>query len=258
MRLRISQPWRAGRFPHVALGAVALLVGTLLAAPLQADMRDTKHNLARQFGRTVTDEREVCVFCHFPVTDGLEPGAQVDTPTWQRTAPGDLTFSIYDDIGREHLDGAKPVGSQSIACLSCHDSNQAFSVTNAAFDHPFGVPYRGTRASRSALDEIKARVRRAGTPMREAEFLFDGSSKDFRPVFESMVENRRVFWASASGHSSRRSKSDLPLYGRRSGADNEEIPFVECSSCHDPHSANPLFLRVSNTENQLCLTCHDM
>jgi predicted CXXCH cytochrome family protein len=36
-----------------------------------------------------------------------------------------------------------------------------------------------------------------------------------------------------------------------------EVPFIECSSCHDPHTTNPLFLRVSNEGSRLCLTCHD-
>ena len=40
---------------------------------------------------------------------------------------------------------------------------------------------------------------------------------------------------------------------------------VECASCHDPHGVpsdgagstfNPAFLRVANSESNLCLSCH--
>ena len=45
-------------------------------------------------------------------------------------------------------------------------------------------------------------------------------------------------------------EATLPLYdaGER----------VECGSCHDPHdTTNSPFLRVSNANSDLCLTCHD-
>jgi hypothetical protein len=58
-----------------------------------------------------------------------------------------------------------------------------------------------------------------------------------------------------------RNKTDLMLYTR-----NNE-PFVECATCHDPHSSNVTFLRVPNnaadpsanivTGSALCLSCHE-
>jgi predicted CXXCH cytochrome family protein len=38
--------------------------------------------------------------------------------------------------------------------------------------------------------------------------------------------------------------------------DNTEVPFVECASCHDPHTVRPLFLRTDTTASDLCMTCH--
>lgn len=241
-------------------GAVAAvwvpLLALVLAAPLQADIRDTKHNLAKRFGLEVTDEREVCIFCHFPAS--VDPAQPIpEAPTWQSSVPVGYAYRIYDDIGRATLDGSTPVGSQSMACLSCHDSNQAFSAARMSIDHPFGVPYRGTLASQSVVDAARERARRSGNPLREAEYAFDLSAADFRPAFESLVENRRVFWASVSPNSTRRSKSDLPLYARLDAEGGQEVPFVECSSCHDPHSSAPMFLRVAAEDGALCLTCHD-
>lgn len=47
--------------------------------------------------------------------------------------------------------------------------------------------------------------------------------------------------------------------------DTGQGPEVECASCHDPHGVptigssgplNPTFLRISNANSQICLTCH--
>lgn len=238
----------------MALGLVPAALALLIAAwPTAADIRTTKHNLARQYGldASLTDEREVCVFCHFPAVVGAQAA---ETPRWQPGTPR-LSFNIFDDIGRVGMDGSQPVGSQSVACLACHDANQAFVVTNISMDHPFGVPYRGVVASRDAFDVALQRARASGTPLREAEFIFDSTYKGFRPVFEATVENRKIYWTSTNDNSVRRGKGDLPLYARRDAG--VDIPFVECTSCHDPHSTNELFLRVSNVNNKLCLTCHD-
>jgi predicted CXXCH cytochrome family protein len=40
------------------------------------------------------------------------------------------------------------------------------------------------------------------------------------------------------------------------GQTNPE-PFVECASCHDPHSTNQTFLRIANTGSAVCLACHN-
>ena len=32
---------------------------------------------------------------------------------------------------------------------------------------------------------------------------------------------------------------------------------VECTSCHDPSSSNEKFLRSTNRDSNLCLTCHN-
>jgi len=61
-----------------------------------------------------------------------------------------------------------------------------------------------------------------------------------------------------------RNKSDLMLYTRAVTGGGDE-PFVECATCHDPHSSNVTFLRVPNnaasnpivTGSALCLSCHE-
>lgn len=216
-----------------------------------ADIRSTPHNLTR--AGSVVEAEEVCVFCHTPTLGAGQVGrsASAAHPGWQLSLPGAHSFVIYDDIGRLQFGDKPAVGSQSIACLSCHDSTQAFSVVSAESDHPFGIPYRGFSRGRDRLPSEN--VKGGDTPSKAGEYV--KALDEFRVPSRGLVDNRSVWWVSASGFSAQRNRVDLPLYARQSEAG--EVPFVECSSCHDPHVANKLFLRVSNEGSRLCLTCHD-
>lgn len=241
-------------------GAVLVFCGLwICAGPVTADVRETKHNLIRSKDKTV-DEKQVCVFCHTPIIEvGNIPEGQRSSamPLWQKSLGTDYVFTIYDDIGRLGL-GKPAVGSQSIACLSCHDSIQAFGVGRTSADHPFGVAYRGGRQVHVKREQIGP-TKDASLPFRAAQHLV--AMEDFREVSQGVVEGREVFWVSRNGITSRRTRNDLPLYGR----DDAELgagtgfltPHIECSSCHDPHASTETFLRVSAAGSQLCLTCHN-
>lgn len=230
---------------------------TLLVSASVADVRTTPHGLVKSGAKgMLADEREVCIYCHTPTISG-DGRVPERPPHWQRSVGRDYMFTIYDDIGRLGFD--KPsIGSQSIACLSCHDSNQALSVSKTSADHPFGVPYRGAIKERARQPRPTAQ----GTgdtpdtpPHRHAQRLV--ALEDFRDASRGVVENRPVWWVSSAGITARRSRNDLPLYARIDHETGEELPHIECSSCHDPHSPNELFLRVSNAGSVLCLTCHN-
>ncbi len=221
-----------------------------------ADIRKTPHRLAHKAQER--DASDVCVFCHTPdiSTTLTVSGTGADkTPAWQPSADVNKEFVLYDDIGRMGLSKLS-VGSQSIACLSCHDGTQALSVNRTSFDHPFGVPYRGAIKNNATLQSMN----RPGTtapsslPFVAAKALV--ALDDFRDVSQGIIENRPVFWVSRNAFSTRRTRADLPVYARQRDEFDQAIPYIECSSCHDPHSENPLFLRTSNDGSQLCLTCH--
>ena len=234
------------------------------------DVRETKHNLADPDRLLdVADaadgdaarrrvEREVCVFCHTPNAEdhGQQNRAPVPAaPLWQRTMDRSLSFGLFDDIGRTGSGGADPVGSVSMACLSCHDSTQALGIGEEhGSDHPFGVPYRGPSAVEAVSRQTRQRIAREGAlePFRLAAMIREDSA--FRPVHTAVVNDRQIWWASATG-GARRTKSDLPLYPRRVD-ENYRIPFVECTSCHDPHVTREVFLRTAPDQGALCLTCH--
>lgn len=243
------------------------------ATTVDADIRDTKHNLSGR-SKAVTGEqskemrdkevREICVFCHAPNAkddpDGQAAGQSI-TPKWQKNVELAFSFEMFDDIGRMGVDqegGGVKVGSVSVACLSCHDGVQAFGVTpGAGSDHPFGVPYRGITRGGEAASQYRDRILMAqDAPVQSGRYLDDNS--DFRPARSGMINKRTIWWASLSP-AKQRTKNDLPLYPRRvvEGAGNYElVPFVECTSCHDPHSTREVFLRTGNEGSTLCFTCH--
>lgn len=237
--------------PRVLL--VVLAVMTVVLPPAySADIRATPHNLTQK--GLLVEADEVCVFCHTPQLSGIPNTSRSGVPVmpaWQPSLPDSHSYVVYDDIGRLQFGDRLAVGSQSIACLSCHDANQAFSVMSAESDHPFGIPYRGfSRGRERALAESK---KSDDSPSREAREL--KALDEFRLPSRGMVDNRVVWWVSAGGVSALRTRADLPLYARQ--FESGEVPYVECSSCHDPHISNKLFLRVNNEGSRLCLTCHD-
>lgn len=281
------------RYPTIILLKVFFLAGLWLAgvadSAIAADIRDTKHNLS---GRTKPGkaratvgsederrllDREVCVFCHTPTLLEGSIESAMDEPTvgsgegtralWQRSLAPGFSYSLFDDIGRLGAEGVGSVGSVSMACLSCHDWNQAFGVSAGSLDHPFGVPYRGVVGNQEVVEETRRRLRSSPTA---AFSLASGQNLDvdtFRPVQSAVIGGRRVWWASTV-NSAQRSKSDLPLYPRHNPnapapspdtpvAMQDQIPFVECTSCHDPHTTRDVFLRRTNTgSGSLCMTCH--
>lgn len=250
--------FRVGSVNCVTILIAAAL--SLLGSIALADVRETKHNLIKSQDKSV-DEKQVCVFCHTPIIEvgdiplGKSSAAK---PLWQKSLGVDFVYTIYDDIGRLGL-GKPAVGSQSIACLSCHDSIQAFGVGRTSADHPFGVVYRGASKNSLQLDRPMKGTTAASTPFREAQHLV--AMEDFRDVSQGVVEGREIFWVSRNGITSRRTRNDLPLYGR-SDADlgvgtGFLVPHIECSSCHDPHASTETFLRVTASGSQLCLTCHN-
>lgn len=267
---------------------LALLGGVLGGSQALAQIASTKHNLgslgtgANSFSGTA----ELCVFCHTP--HGADTSASV--PLWNRTLGGS-TYTTYNSLGTSSLDGATvAVGSVSIACLSCHDGAQAMNtiinqpgsgLTNAAYgagnwgssanvvgsadgrlkagivtnlgvdlrnDHPIGIQYGGGPATT---------VPAAGTDY--SSFM----DADFKTARSASLNGNSVWWVDTGTQANGRQKTDMLLYTRSGAtATNGSVlsgaqPFVECASCHDPHTtANPTFLRTSNANSAVCLACH--
>lgn len=277
-------------------GAVAIIFVALGMQPASAGIANTKHNLGstgtgvNKFSGTA----EICVFCHTP--HGADTSAAV--PLWNRVLANPTTYTTYNSLGTSSLDGATaPVGSVSLACLSCHDGTQAMNVminqpgsggynaTGGALagtwsgadqtagkiaaglitnigqdlrnDHPVGIQYGGGP--------------KAGTvPAAPADYtntLFKDA--DFNSAKSALLNGQSVWWVDTTGGSAGvREKTDMMLYTRTNASSvavdgtvtanalTGAQPFVECASCHDPHTENTTFLRIANSGSAVCLSCH--
>lgn len=264
--------WCSGCFMTRIKQAAAVIVMTALLVPrgYAEDIRDTKHNLVgldeKEEDKRKVAAEEVCVFCHTPTMANLRYGGssavvRQSIPLWQSSSKPGHEYTLFDDIGRAAYEGVAVVGSVSVACLSCHDAAQAFNVgTNAPMsndvEHPFGVPYRGLELSKETRQRlVSADEEDSGEATKPGRRVV--AEGDFREVRKGVVNNRTVWWASAEKNASRRGKNDLPLYPRKvKDEDDKIVPYVECTSCHDPHTTNAVFLRVKSRGARLCLTCH--
>ena len=111
---------------HSALLSCALMfAGVSVQAQVVGSQHDLTNNGTGQGGTANTDQ--VCVFCHTP--HGADTDAPV--PLWNKVLGAGTTppFTRYSSLATPSFDSAEaPVGSVSLACLSCHDGTQAMDV----------------------------------------------------------------------------------------------------------------------------------
>ncbi|VAX08565.1 Cytochrome c family protein [hydrothermal vent metagenome] len=262
----------------IALGILSVNVAT-------AGVSVTKHNLGSTGTGTNTFDgtQAICVFCHTP--HGADNSASV--PLWNRVLPSSSAYTTYDSLGTTSLDGAvAPVGSVSIACLSCHDGTQAMNVMinapgSGGYD-PAGSALAGTWTGPAgtaspvgSLNYATGSIVNIGTDLSndhpvgiqyggggatsaDADGVFGGAmaDPDFIPPYKATINTKAVWWVDTTiGTGGIREKTDMQLYTRADLGATE--PFVECASCHNPHTSdNPTFLRIANTGSAVCLACH--
>ncbi len=273
--IRLNSNFRSVSAAVITLIAIMSFVafGMMHWTNAYADVENTPHNLGSTGPgpNTFSGTAAVCVFCHTP--HGGSTSAAV--PLWNRTLADPSTYSTYATLQTSTLDGAEaPVGSVSIACLSCHDGTQAMDTvlnepgsgtTNATFsaglwtgddrpqgiadigqdltnDHPIGIQYGGGGIT-------------VGAPTGTL------NDPDFNAPGNTDLNGTTVWWVDTEATpNGTREKTDMLLYTRSVTAIDAGAlqPFVECASCHDPHTdANPTFLRASNDGSAVCLACHN-
>ena len=262
-------------------GAAALM---LLGSAANAQIVGSKHDL----GAATSNTTEVCVFCHTPHGSNLSAQA----PLWNKTLPSN-TYDRYAVTSTLDGDNA-PVGSVSMACLSCHDgtaavdavlnapgagmgsgqidaatfgANMSDYLANAGGTGPFTpVPVIGTDLRNDhpvSIQYAGGGLVAGGTVGLQTGFADNG----FNAAYYDTINGFDAWWVdTAGGTAGQREKTDVILYTRADAINGsgETEPFVECASCHDPHNSSTeivgeqvSFLRVSNQSSDLCLTCHD-
>lgn len=260
--------------------ALMLMSGIALAA-----VASTKHNLG---STNVTGSNkfdgtgDICVFCHTP--HGGDASAAV--PLWNRNL-GTNTYQRYSALLTSSFDAQETsIGSVSIACLSCHDGTQSMSVmlntpgsgnvalsgtwtganvntgtgqmstspfpnlgTDLRNDHPVGMQWAG--------GGVNATAPAGATTDPDFASAVNSATPAVGQVGNKTVGSLLVWWVEKNGTTGLQ-KDDIPLYSRTDASiTGGNQPFVECASCHDPHSSNTTFLRQTNTGSALCLTCHN-
>lgn len=300
-------------------GGLALMAASSVAL---ASVQNTPHNLsssgagAHMSGPNATTE--ICIFCHTP-----HGGNQLTSaPIWNRTVSSSSVYTRFSTMNRITFDADEaPIGSVSIACLSCHDGTQArdavingpgsgnngnwagnggvagswvdgtngstaylsnlkasdngstsgdliFLGTDLRNDHPISMQYGGggidsTATAGQTRDPDFAQAIGGGTGGfgSLAPSGATGSTNAITGVGTGKVNYTTVGgqprWYVDTGTAGYQG-SDFPLYTRTDGPNTTAQPYVECATCHDPHSANSTFLRLpgGNTGSQVCLTCH--
>lgn len=236
---------RPVEFARVLVSASLLVFASAPQLAL-GGMEGTKHNLSKFNGIEVSST-EICVFCHTP--QGDQRSAMV--PLWAPSERKPSAYSTYDTLGRATSGTTGQIGSVSVACLSCHDETQALGITALAYDHPFGVVYRGESNLQDYDPKELVPEGHEPPPYRKGTRIID---TDFKRADMAVIDESPVWWVDTGEEG--RQRTDIQLYTRFITEQDITLPFIECASCHDPHSSNVTFLRLEDNPGDLCLTCH--
>jgi predicted CXXCH cytochrome family protein len=263
----------------LALGTIVgvmSMVGTADAA--ETGIRATRHNLSPSgtgTNKITNTGGEICVFCHTPHGAATSSAA----PLWNKKIADSTTYTEYSS---STLDGTVSLaGSVSLGCLTCHDGTQAMDTvlnapgsggydsdgarmktsggvnltwqgdaagtgkigqngitnlgTDLSNDHPVGIPYAKWEGA-------------AAADLKDADFN-EATKISGKSVWYVETSTK---WTGITGATSGKDKYDMILYTKTDGK-----PYVECASCHDPHTENQTFLRITNDGSRVCLTCHN-
>ena len=254
-----------------------------------AGIVNTRHNLTNPANDAYTEDIEqICAFCHTP--HGGDADAPV--PLWNKGLPDPASYTTYASLGTTTLDSAQAdVGSVSLACLSCHDGATALDVMinapgsgwGASEDPPiivlgdpisqgytfvgsnqFGTGVLADTASFIDTDlqnDHPVSIQFGGGGIDAGNPTGQTVDDDFSQPEFTTIGGAMVWWIETGGTPGTRDKTDLPLYTREDAYDGQTLPepFVECASCHNPHSENTTFLRTPDVPGQqLCQHCHTL
>lgn len=213
-------------------------------------------------GGTINDYRETCVYCHTPHNSGAA------APLWNRELPTSTGYQMYSSPNLDSKLPPSPDGI-SLACLSCHDGTVAVdSVTNPPQYHEFldtGTHYKMSIEGEAASDSCgKCHNRREGAygglvGAHDATVRY--LQKDLRDDHAISMPYPTMDIDPGFNQPSIAKKDGGRAFPN--GVQTFEGDKVQCASCHDIHNPDENntqgrdpFLRASNRDSALCLTCH--
>jgi len=135
--------------------------------------------------------------------------------------------------------------------------------TDLTNDHPIGIAYAGGPVAASITGAT-----------------YGSAKSEFQDVeFNTLANNANAtgprWWVNVTctgcGNRAELDKTDMVMFTRTPGGTGDVVdlagpaspnvsphPFVECATCHDPHTSVTTFLRIpgGNTASTVCLACH--
>jgi len=222
-----------------------------LNTPLFSGIVNTKHNLSITGSGTVKAQTEtaMCAFCHIPHTAMPE-----GKPLWNRSMPTSIytmynsdylkrmLYTVESDLGSTN----DTPGALSRQCLSCHDGTVAIGAVHAL---------HSTLNPIIAMDGVEG----DGTLLSSSAGFIGTDLSMHHPVGIEYDPTVIMSFGTGSRTIELKAIPDSPLklfeYGGKK--------YVECSSCHDPHKENNMFLHVDSGANHAqnvvntCTSCHE-
>lgn len=187
---------------------------------------------------------QICVFCHTPHNAG-----DAALPLWSRAFPS-TTYTVYNNADFSTITPGQP-GKISKACLSCHDGSLAVGyVANGAFASTTPTTGNLLPTAKGSADAISGTVGSGSIALGDNMNIGNaGDLSTTHPIGFSYPGANANFHDVASNPS-------VKLFKEGGGSANQ----VECASCHEPHNQGAqeahFFLRSTNNNSALCLTCH--
>jgi len=143
------------------------------------------------------------------------------------------SFAMYTSPTLDMSIAADPQGV-SLACLSCHDGVTAYNNTIR--------PVAGTLSKVGNM---------AAVPFTAVGLDGLGNDHPLSVTYDIVADTG--FNAATGLGAVGANVGGLPLYDRAVGSNDQ----VECATCHNPHdTTNGKFLRATNVQSSLCITCH--
>jgi predicted CXXCH cytochrome family protein len=207
-----------------------------------------------------------CLSCH---DGGQAPNIAINTPSL-RLNVGDVQVDIGNDLRNHHPVGVQYGGGGQnqyapdipLNPIAAYDRLSEFN--NFTTGNKFSSIYADIKPLK--LFNPRNADALADVLTSSNEGMFNSAKGGFNKSTYSGTGSGTVWWVKSPGSQKKgRQKTDLYLFTRTDTVDTfpeESIldrPYVECATCHDPHSTNSTFLRTpgGNARSQVCLTCHN-
>jgi predicted CXXCH cytochrome family protein len=207
-----------------------------------------------------------CLSCH---DGGQAPNIVINSPSLHLNV-GDVQVDIGNDLKNHHPVGVQYGGggqnqyAPDIPLNPIAARDRLSEMNNFATGNKFSSIFSDWKP----LKRFNARNADAMADVLTSsnEGMFDTTKGGFNKSTYSGTGSGTVWWVKSPGSQKMgRQKTDLYLFTRADTIDTfadesiQDRPYVECATCHDPHSTNSTFLRTpgGNARSQVCLTCHN-